>query len=157
MASILITTADLIATAINAAEWDGVDDFKAVRSYATFEQTLEDQDVLHVDVVPVYNPTSELETRAEVVYVMAFDIAVRQRMGTEKQDQTTGEILTSTVDPLVSFVEAIHDYFCTDRFSGTNTTWKGTEFRAAYVREQLKDLRQFTGIVRLTFEGIKSL
>jgi hypothetical protein len=157
MSSILLTAGDLLTAAINANEWQGVEPFKAVRSYATWDQELKDQDVLHVDVVPVFDPKTELETRGDLKYTLAYDIGVRQRFGADKQDQTNGGILTAAIDPLVSFVEAINDYFSADRFTDTAITWSETEFRAAYVRDQLREMRQFTGIVRLTFEATKSL
>ena len=156
MTALSITIADLVVAAINNSDIDAGERYEAVRSFAEWSEVLEDFGVLHVDAVPVFNPATELETRGTVSYKQAVDIAIRKRLGPEYRNES-GRLDVTKLDSLVAFVEAVHDYFVTDRFTNTEITWLSSEIRALFTREQLRENHQFLGIVRLTFEAVKSL
>lgn len=160
MTALIITAADAVTSAINQAATDGAwsigSSFTAVRTYADWDEELKGETGLLVDVVPVFDPATDLETRGQMVYMIDVDVGVRKCFGVSEQDSGTQRITVAKVDELVLFIEQINDHFAADRFAAVaDLAWKGTEIRACYNREHLRTLRQFTGIVRLTFEGVK--
>ena len=157
MASICVQAADLATAAINAGALVSAGEFKAERSFAEWDDILPDWDKLHVDVVPVFDPKTELEDRETVRYDLSVDIAVRKRLGVDSQNQATGAVLIKAVDDLTSLVESIHDFFLTDRFGEGDITWQSSTIRSLYSRAQLREHRQFLGIVRLEFKAVKAI
>ena len=70
------------------------------RSYADWELSLEDSDVLHVDVVPVTTGQQvDLNTRGTRRYTVPIDIAIRKRFSTTKQNDDTGRISNEQLAP----------------------------------------------------------
>ena len=149
MAAVLVDVADAITTALNGGSFS--ESFTAVRSYAEWDEALTDVDTLRVDVVPVnYTERSQLVSRNAYEYQVETDIGVRKRFAVADQDATTGRIDTAEIDALVLLVEEINEFFIHDALGSTGTVWDAVEIRAAYVREHLRNMRQFTGIVRVT-------
>lgn len=129
--------------------------FTAERSYADWELPLDDDaaDDLRVDVVPVNNPATELEARDQVNYTVAADIVVRKKLNVAEQDPSTGRIELAEIDALVALVLEIHQFFLAARLASYDSaSWDKTEVRAAYIPKHLRQHRQFTGIVRVTFD-----
>ena len=127
----------------------------AERSYADWELPLDDDaaDDLRVDVVPVNNPETELESRGQVNYKVAAEIVVRKKLNVSEQDPTTGRIELAEIDALVALVLEIHQFFLSARLASYDSaSWDKTEVRAAYIPKHLRQHRQFTGIVRVTFD-----
>jgi hypothetical protein len=156
MTALSIAIVDKVVVAINSSAINAGENYTAVRSFAEWSDVLEDFGVLHVDVVPVFNPATELETRGTVSYKQAVDIAIRKRLGPEHRNEL-GRLDVTKLDSLVEFVEAVHDYFVTDRFTNTEIIWLSSEIRALFTRDQLRENHQFLGVVRLTFEAVKTL
>ena len=64
---------------------------------------------------------------------------------------------------MVKVVEELHEFFCGQRMDAFSVeeadrtaTWESTEILAAYRKDHLRQNRQFTGIVRLTFRVVKN-
>jgi hypothetical protein len=151
MPAILVSTADAVLNAL--ADHRFSQEFEPVRSYADWELPLEDQDQLHADVVPVGSPDMELETRGSVGYVPQVDIVIRKRLASDQQE-ADGTLILPDIDDLVFLVQEIAEYFMADRLSEFDeAAWERTQMLAAFKPSHLRQYRQFTGIVRLTFKA----
>ena len=153
-----IDVLEKIASGVTAALAGGTfsQPFTAERSYADWELPLDDDaaDDLRVDVVPVNNPATELESRDQVNYKAAADIVVRKKLNVSEQDPSTGRIELAKIDALVALVLEIHQFFLAARLASYDSaSWDKTEVRAAYIPKHLRQHRQFTGIVRVTFDA----
>jgi hypothetical protein len=152
-----VDIADAITAALDTAAFSQA--FTPVRSYAEWEDALEDLNTLHVDVVPVQTgPATELDDRADVEYDCEIDIGVRYRFGTADQVSATGRVDTAKVDELILLVQEIAEFFMVDRLADANTAvWQDTEIKLGWSRKHLRQLRQFFGFVRLTFKATRVL
>ena len=157
MAAVDLEIADAVVTALEAATLSKSID--PVRSYAEWDEALEEFDELHVDVVPLQTgPTTELDDRGSVEYACEIDIGVRYRFGAESQESTTGRVATDEVDALKLLVQEIAEYFITDRFADSPfAVWQETEIKLGWSRKHLRTMRQFFGFVRLTFSATRTL
>lgn len=127
------------------------------RSYADWDDELKDMGTLHVDVVPVAYDDSSLNTHASIGYVNSVDIGIRKRFGTANQ-QSSGELIVADVDALVLLVEQVSEFFTPRRLTAYDSaSWRETKIRATYVREHLRQCRQFTGVIRVSFDATKDL
>lgn len=152
MASRAAQVADAVTDAINAATWSMP--FRAERSYADWDDELQTLDRLRVDVVPRFDPTIELDTRATNGWELAIDIGVRKRFDIAQQNQVEGKIKLADIDALVELVESLGEMFIPDRLAGLDAigaVWIATSIPALYVRDHLRMWTQFTGFVRHTF------
>ena len=156
--AVMIETADAIVAAMidaPAATWE-LTDLQPERSYADWDEKLEDLDELRIDVVPS-GIESQLEHRGQLAYRVSTDIGVRQRFGQVSQDINTGRIQLATVDRLALLTEQIHEYFTTDRLTDyLAAVWISTEYRVPFLREHLRELRQFTAIIRIVHDVTKT-
>lgn len=131
------------------------------RSYADWSQPLEreqvsDEERLYVDVVPQATGLQVgLETRGTTEHRIVVDIAVRQRFSQDKQDRDTGRVVIDEVDRLMLLVEEIYELFMPQRLTEfEDAVWdpeQGTRILVAPLKRHLYEMKQFTGIVRLTF------
>lgn len=153
--AVIVDIAEKIKDALNAANLS--QSFTAVRSYADWDEALEDFDTLHVDVVPVQNgPATSLDDRSELDYTVEVDVAVRFRFGVTEQDSTTGRVDVDEVDALILLLQEIAEFFTTDRLTDTNAAiWQGTDIKSSWSRKHLREMRQFFGFVRVTFLATK--
>lgn len=131
------------------------------RSYAEWDLELKeidklelkDADKLRVDVVShSTEQVVEQISRGMLEYRIPVDVAVRRKFGADKTNDDTGRIEIEEVDKLLYLVEEIHALFANreEEFNG-GAKWNDTAILAAPVIEHLRDMRQFTGIIRLTF------
>jgi hypothetical protein len=121
--------------------------FDAVRSYET-DTELKDLGTLHVDVVAVNAPTS-LDDRGSVGYACRVDIGVRKKLSQVDVDE---------VDRLMLLVQEIAESFIAIRLASyPGAAWQSTDIRVWYVPRHLRELLQFTGIVRVEFAVSKTL
>ena len=154
----LVELAEAITTTLAAASFaTGV--FIPVRSYADWNDTLDElNEDLQVDVVPVGHDIAELEARESMKYESGVDVAVRKRFGTASQNASTGRIELAEIDDLVLLVEQIHELFCKEAVTSAtiDASWLDTTIRATYIREHLREHRQFTGIVRIRYRLSKA-
>lgn len=157
MAAVDIDIADAVTTALNAATLSK--SFTAIRSYAEWEEALEDLDALHVDVVPLQTgPAFELDDRGSAEYTCEIDVGVRYRFGSESQESATGRVDVDEIDALKQLVQEIAEYFTPDRFDdATAGLWQATEIKLGWSRKHLRQMRQFFGFVRLTFTATREV
>ena len=157
MGAVDLDIADAVVTALEAATLSKSID--PVRSYAEWDEALEEFDALHVDVVPLQTgPATALEARAEVDYTCEIDIGVRYRFGTSEQESTTGRVATDEIDAFKLLVQEIAEYFMTDRFADSPYgVWQETEIKLGWSRKHLRQMRQFFGFVRLTFSATRAI
>lgn len=135
-----------------------------VRSWADWVQPLETddtckEDVLYVDVVPVATALEvEPGARGKIKYTCPIDIAVRRKFGPEWQDNETLRINVREIDAMMFLVQEIHEAFTLARMTSFEAgTWVGTKRLVAPLKAHLRDKRQFTGIVRVTFRVDRDL
>jgi hypothetical protein len=159
MAAVDIDIADAVKDALVAGVSFGGVPVPAVRSYAEWDEALEDLNTLHVDVVPLQTgPATSLEARGEVEYSCEIDIGVRYRFGTADQESTTGRVDPDEIDALKLLVQAIAEFFMVDRLTDTNMSiWQETEIKLGWSRKHLRQMRQFFGFVRLTFLATRTV
>jgi hypothetical protein len=127
--------------------------FTPERSYAEWDVELKDEDELHVDVVVVTTEqTADLSSQSTVKYLVPVDIGVRKKFGPDKQNDDTGRIQIESVDELVLLVQEIHELFTPQRLTGFDPgVWQETKIVVSPATKHLREMRQFTGIVRVTF------
>ena len=157
MAAVDLDIADAVTTALAAGTFSK--QFTPVRSYAEWDDALEDLNELHVDVVPLQTgPQIIHDERGGVEYTCQIDIGVRYRFGTSEQESMTGRVDVVEVDGLKLLLEEIAEFFIPVRLSDTNlATWKATDIQQSWSRPHLKNFRQYFGFVRLTFLADKAL
>lgn len=157
MVAVDLEIADAVVTALRAGTFSRAID--PVRSYAEWEEQLEDLGTLHVDVVPLQTgPATELDDRGSVQYTCEVDIGVRYRFGTAEQESTTGRVDVADVDACKLLVQEIAEFFITDRFADSPfAVWQETEIKLGWSRKHLRTMRQFFGFVRLTFTATREL
>lgn len=168
--SVLISIADAIATELNtgfAASSFGASfqKTKAERSYPDWDHALEESGSLKVDVFP-FGAKLETLTRGSWKYRVATDVGIRFRFNQEYTDESKPKrIEKAAVDRLVQLTEDVGEYFaqCQPTQTGRRLTavpaavWTpgggdgGTDFRVWFNADHLKELRQFTGVVRLVY------
>lgn len=158
MPNVLAACAAAVTDALNdATAGTFSQDFAAIRSYADWELPLEESaeaDAVFVDVVPVPQLESELETRGSLSYSPAVDVVVRKKLGPEKRDMN-GRYALAEIDALVLFVQELAEFFVIDQFA-SGERWKQTDIRRAFVPHHLYENHQFTGQIRVTFETSKA-
>lgn len=146
--SVLVDVADAVAAEINAATLSL--DVDAVRGYET-DAELEDLDELRLDVVPV-RLAGDMHDRGSLFREVAVDVAIRKRFGLSDQDNT-GEISRESIDELVDLLEEIDDLLAgvTRLSTYSGASWFGSEVRTPWMPDHLRQQRQYTGIVRVTY------
>lgn len=132
--------------------------FTPERSYADWDLELEDSR-LHVDVAAVINKQECFQlTRGKKRFTIPIDVAVRRRFKTDKQDDETGRIEIEEIDALVLLVEEIHGLLWKVSLDGfSSAVWEKLEIPACPALPHLKTMKQFIGIVRVTFVVDKDL
>jgi hypothetical protein len=146
----IVKVAEAIKDELNAAAAGTfVLAFTAERTCDT-EMELADTGTLHVDVIEAASPMG-LAGRGSVAFSCRVDIGVRKRFGVDEQT-ADGRIDLAEVDSLKLLVQQIGMYFVARRLATYNTAvWQSTDVRAIYIPRHLRELRQFTGIVRVEF------
>lgn len=173
MPAVSVQVAEAIRAEIEAADF-GLD-FLLERSYAEWDEELEELDVLRVDVVPHFAAKLEQQDRAASLWSVSVDVGVRKKFG-QQHRTSSGRIDVSKIDDLVLLTEQIGEHFCpTGTLAGrlpdvsgaawesspgampgeTGSMQSGTDFRALFNRDHLRRLAQFTSIVRLNYQVTK--
>lgn len=150
---LVIQTADAIKDAIAAKAW-GVD-FALSRSYLDIDADLVELDRARVDVVmPEDVDDFVLDTKADEMLTVTYEIAIRKRFDLNQQNNAEGGIRQSEIDALVNLTLAIARHFTADRFADLtgNIAWKETSLAQLYIRTALQERHQYVGVVEITFE-----
>ena len=120
------------------------------RTYVTVLK-LSDLGALRIDV-QAGDLEADLATRGESEYTCAVGIAVRKRFDVEDEDAASGKIDVKEIDRLILLVEEIHAFFVERPLSAyPEAVWASVEFQPLYSPQHLREWRQFTGIVALTY------
>lgn len=151
MAAIPVSVAEAVVAMLAAASLTPT--FTPERSYADWELKLEEAGSLLVDVVAVSTEQkASLETRGSNHHLIPIDIAVRKKFAASDQDEDTGRITIATVDELVLLVQTIFELFMPQRLTDfPAAVWQDTRILVNPDRMQLREWKQFCGIVRVTF------
>jgi len=144
--ALVIDIADALVADLNAAAFDRP--FKAVRGYVpTYD--LQDMRNLHVTVVPKAVPTDEALDRERWRWEVEIDVGVQQKVNPAKPAE---------VDPLVDLVQAMKDHL-RDRDlalpDGSVAEWGGTEWPTLWLPDHMREYRQFTSVLTLTYEVVR--
>ena len=129
-------------------------EFSLARSYGEWDLSLEDTETLRVDVANV-STKQEVELAArggKLAYTIYVDVAVRKKLEAEN----TGYVPNELVDPLMHLVQELHAFFVQERLRGNEAKqiWKeDPRIMAAPVLKHLREMRQFTGLIRLVFRA----
>jgi hypothetical protein len=141
MSSQLITIADAVVTALNAASFSQT--ITAVRSYVA-TRDLKDSDSLTVDVMPV-EMTKEIQTRTTDIESYTVRVIVQKRTDTDAN---------ATLDALSLFVEEIADLLLATRLASPTVMCLAVEvipFSLVDIRER----NQFAASVTATYEQVR--
>jgi hypothetical protein len=141
MSSQLITIADAVVTALNAASFSQT--ITAVRSYVA-TRDLKDSDSLTVDVMPV-EMTKEIQTRTTDIESYTVRVIVQKRTDTDAN---------ATLDALSLFVEEISDLLLATRLASPTVMCLAVEvipFSLVDIRER----NQFAASVTATYEQVR--
>lgn len=133
-------------------------EFEIERSYAEWELALEDNEHIRIDVA-VVSTRIEIELGARgglLLYTVPVDVAIRKKFQPQDQCDVTGRVLASSVDPLVLLTQEVFTLFTTLRFSSNEQriVWKeDPKLLACPIHKHLRELRQFTSLMRLVFQA----
>lgn len=163
--AVQVAVANAVVAKIQDSELEH--DFVPERSYADWDLKLEgmdllelrDIDKLRVDVVAhTTQQQSGVSARGKARFIVPVDIAVRRKFGKDKQKEDSGRIKVEEIDALVLLVQTLCVMFTQavleiDGYDGA--VWDsengGTQVLANPDQKQLREKRQFTGLVRLFF------
>lgn len=133
------------------------------RSYAEWDldlsnaESLELSDPKHLHITIATHTTEQenaLSARGKMQFDVPVDIAVRKRLTVTEQEAATGRMQLEEIDNLMKVTEQLHSAVTAKRlpeFDGA--VWTSTRVVVAPWRTHLRELRQFTGIVRVTFRA----
>ena len=157
MSAVEVEIAEAIKDELNSNTWSM--EFLAVRSEADPATPLTSLGEVRVDVVP-WQPTTELESRGEILYTVPVDILVRKRFGAADQAlDDSGEIDLYETDRLRNLAQEIREFWMPSQTTKhgreltavPNAAWDETRIMAAMVRPHFRQYRQFTAWVRVTY------
>ncbi|MCI0361638.1 MAG: hypothetical protein L0211_24405 [Planctomycetaceae bacterium] len=160
MASILPTLADALVALLNEKTFS--QDFTAVRTHNDWALPLEKAGPLRVEVAFVGKLDTTLLTRSSLLYVPSADIVIRQKFEGEQlepiPDTTEMTVKAEFLDPLLALVEEINEYLTSRRLPAyPEASWEGNRIIAPVSNRQLREKKQFTGIIRPTYRAPKTI
>jgi hypothetical protein len=167
MTAIPIQIAEAVANEIRSSSIDlvGADVF---RSYADWDENFSDLVDPRIDVVFTSHQASRQDSTIELasvdsqMYRPSVDIAIRKRFESQDRDPDNGRLLNTSVDPFVTLLEDIHEFFIDRRDGDVLTTssldvsWAETTIMAWVNHKKLR-AGLFEGVIRLTFEVTKEI
>jgi hypothetical protein len=167
--AIVVAVAKAVAQRIDAEQRNRKfsQQFATERSYANWERELKDIDDLQLDecdktfVDVVGHMTTQdfsLAARGMGRYRVPVDIALRRKFGSDKQDGDTGRIAIEEIDNLMLLFQELHLFHAKHRLvEFPYAVWDeedgGTQILVAPDRRLLREIRQFTAIMRITFRA----
>ena len=123
------------------------------RSYADWDDLLTEMDEIHVDVVPVGYPSSELDTRGAIADQNTIDIGIRKHFSLGDTQTNDGRIAIEEIDALVKLLRQIKKLLIKKRaVDDSEAIWKATAVTITFDRKMLRDHQQFLGIIRFTLD-----
>lgn len=169
--AVSVAIAEEVRKRIRSANTLSERDFTVTRSYLEWDLELkglenaglQEVDKLLIDVVAhTTEQQVELSARDVLRYTVPIDIAIRRKFGEDKKDQETGRIKVEEIDKLVLLTEEVHGLFIPARLTEfPYHVWDndkgGTQIVVNPHREHLRELRQFTSIVRTFLRADRNL
>ena len=147
MADVAIELAEALKDALNDGSWSQT--FTATREYDLTAELQDDDEAVHV-AVSVRSDSGEIETRGATESTAEINIVVRQ-----KNDCTNAKL-----DALMLLLLEFRD----DQVGGRLTTatqgdafCEGWTRQPAYYPRHIRDFRQFTGLLTLTFSLTRAI
>ena len=137
------TIADAIVSDCNAATWSEVCTFE--RRYLPIE-SVESVDKVVVQVVYA-GQTTTASSRGSWEHDYQIDFGVMAKLPTDD---------LRAADRYSTLLDAILDYWKTHKPTGTDAVMRGGEWLQPYVPQHMQELRQFTGVIRLTFRLVRT-
>lgn len=98
---------------------------------------------LHVTVVP-RQVDSEVLDRGRDAHDVKVDVAVQKKVAS---------IANEEIDPLLALVQEVADFL--NRRNLDNAVWKKTENNPVYSPEHLREMRQFTSVLTITYRVVR--
>ena len=141
---VITDIADAVTAELNGHDF-GVP-LAAVRSTKPPESDLAEMKTLHVTVVP-RGWDSQTASRSMAQCDYQIDIGVQQKLATGDNPE---------LDALVGLVERIAEYFRTHRLTAMpEAVWVRNENVPLYAPEHMKELRQFTSVLTVTYRVLR--
>lgn len=130
--------------------------FSPVRSYASWDEELEDVDKIQVDVVPSRYERAELFSRNRHDYEPSIEFYIRQKFG--PNDLVGGKPPRERIDCLVRLVELHYELFAEQKIAPTDSSvkWQAGQILTACSRPHLKNKLTFFGAVKQTFKAART-
>ena len=137
--AVITDIAEAVVAELNAASFS--QSFTAARAYSP-EFELPDMETLRVTVVPT-GITTQPGSRSHRQHDYTVDVAVQKKLQSADNDE---------IDALMTLAEEVGDHFRFQRLpSFPNEMWLKTENDPVYASEHIRELRQFTSILTVTF------
>ena len=156
MSSVLIQVADALVDTLNAMTWSGTT-YEAQLSFAAaYDEELSggDEEAIQIDViVPEEFDDVSLDTRGTIKRVATFDIVIRRKFRQQDNDAASGAIDPDQIKELIELGEKLSKAATFARMTdAADAAWTDSDHNPIYRRDHLRQLRQFTGVVAITFE-----
>lgn len=170
MSRVIVSVADAVRAELQTAQDAGTFgslDWTAERSYAEWDLELHAEEGIRVDVVAA-TASAELDreagTNSSLVYRVPIDIGVRKKLGPESDaGDASGDpriFANEVIDELVDLTEQIAEFVAAPDFrltAYTEAVWQESNIRTFANARHLREWRQYTGIVRVTFRVDREL
>ena len=140
--AVITNIAEAVKDELNAGEFSL--EFEAERMYQPFFE-LPEMKTLHVTVVP-HGVEMQASGRSLVQHDYGIDVAVQKKFDTDDPVE---------LDPLMTLVEQIIDFFRLRRLDGLNAACVRATNEPVYSQEHMEQFRQFTSVATLTFRVLK--
>lgn len=154
MTARVVELGDALVDLLEAMTWSG-EAYEVNRIYDDGDELLADDDAgrIHVDVVmPEDYASYEQDTNESVAIRVPYAIVIRKKFGAVDQKPQDGMVDRDEMDAMVELVESLADSPAFETTQTNFASWVETQVDQLYRRDHLRQHRQFTGVVSVTFE-----
>ena len=116
-----------------------------VERVALPEFDLADMQDLHVTVVPRQAESTTLD-RGRDNHDVKVDVAVQKKVASVANEE---------IDPLMALVREVADYLNRRPLSAVGAAWRKMENAPVYSPEHLREMRQFTSVLTVTYQVVR--
>ena len=144
--------ADGLAAFFAAGEFS--QEIEPIASYLDYALERTGDELLHVDVVATITKQKvELSTNGSYSYTVPIDVVIRKHLGEDKQVDGTGRVARAAVKEMMFLTQQLFEYAMPERLPDFDeAVWQATEILVAPNTKHLRDWKQFSAIVRITYE-----
>jgi hypothetical protein len=150
-----VKVAAAMTAALKAASFSQAIDPK--RSYVDWDgEKLKDPSALRVDVVAdSTQQKTKPATRVTSKFTIPVFIVVRKKLNQEQTNDDSGDIDEAEIDALIYLCQELHLFFTLDRLPGLDSAvWEETETLALPSKKHLREIRQFTALIKVQFSTV---